>query len=194
MTSCSMRSCQSFGAAVWQLQTLHCMSTQNPADHRFVDDPAFDPFRRHDQYGLEGAERQSLWEYLRLTIMALTVLPARILGCIACLTGCYLICKLSFLVPRKSRSAWVVGWGKVFVRLELLCLGFLTVTWKKLPDKRPKHVLEGVRVAGIVSNHCSWADILVHMSRSFPSFVARASTKELLWVGLIRYFQRLQSA
>ena len=118
--------------------------------------------------------------------MALTILPLKILGCIACLIGCYLVCKLSFLLPPQNRTAWVVACGKVFVRMELFCLGFMTVTWQKVPDTRPRHTLEGVRVAGIVSNHSSWADILVHMSRSFPSFVARASTKNLLWVGLIR--------
>ncbi len=162
-------------------------AAQQPAEQRSEDDPAFDPFRRHDQYGLEGATHQPVWEYLRLAVMALSVLPLKVLGCIACLIGCYLVCKLSFLMPAQDRSAWVAGWGKVFVRMELFCLGFMTVTWKKVPDTRPKQMLEGVKVAGIVSNHCSWADILVHMSRSFPSFVARDSTKNLLWVGLIRY-------
>lgn len=38
----------------------------------------------------------------------------------------------------------------------------------------------------IVSNHCSWVDILVHMSRFFPAFVARDSTKHLMLIGLIR--------
>ena len=38
----------------------------------------------------------------------------------------------------------------------------------------------------IVSNHCGWSDILVHMARSFPSFVARADTTQLTMIGLIR--------
>lgn len=162
------------------------MATQQPAEHRSEEDPAFDPFRRHDQYGLEGATKQSVLEYLRLAVMALTILPLKILGCVACLIGCYLVCKFSFLVPAQNRAAWVVSCGKVFVRMELFCLGFMTVKWQKVPDTRPTHILKGAKAAGIVSNHCSWADILVHMSRSFPSFVARASTKNLLWVGLIR--------
>lgn len=162
------------------------MATQQPAEHRSEEDPVFDPFRRHDQYGLEGATKQSILEYLRLAFMAVTILPLKILGCIACLIGCYLVCKLSFLVPTQHRAAWVVSCGKVFVRMELFCLGFIFVKWQKVPDTRPQHIREGAKVAGIVSNHCSWADILVHMSRAFPSFVARASTKNLLWVGLIR--------
>ncbi|KAL3131350.1 hypothetical protein ABBQ38_000636 [Trebouxia sp. C0009 RCD-2024] len=161
------------------------MAVQEGPEERSEDDPSFDPFKRHDQYGLEGAERQPIWEYLRLAVIALTILPLKIIGCVACLVGCYLVCKFSFLVPAHTRSAWVVSCGRVFVRMELFCLGFVTVTWKTVPDTRPKHILQGVKVAGVVSNHCSWADILVHMSRSFPSFVARASTKDLLWVGLI---------
>ena len=39
----------------------------------------------------------------------------------------------------------------------------------------------------IVSNHCGWTDILVHMARSFPSFVARADTVRLTMIGLIRW-------
>lgn len=157
---------------------------QTPRD---AADPCFDPFRRHDQYGLQGTQRQSVLEYLRLAFLALTLLPLKVLGCVACLIGCYLVCKFSFLVPASKRTAWVVNCGKTFVRMELFCCGFFTVTWKTVPDTRPKHITQGVKAAGIVSNHCSWADILIHMSRSFPSFVARASTKDLLWVGLIRY-------
>ena len=114
------------------------MSCQASAPQRSEDDPAFDAFRRHDQYGLEGSRRQSVLEYLRLAVMALTILPIKI-----------------------------------------------------VTDNRPHQNIKSGKVAGIVSNHCSWADILVHMSRSFPSFVARYSTKNLVWVGLIRYSRLL---
>lgn len=43
-----------------------------------------------------------------------------------------------------------------------------------------------MRAAAIVSNHCSWLDILVHMSKYFPAFVARHGTKDLTMIGLIR--------
>jgi hypothetical protein len=39
----------------------------------------------------------------------------------------------------------------------------------------------------VVSNHCGWADILIHMSRFFPAFVARDGTQNLPMVGLIRW-------
>lgn len=38
----------------------------------------------------------------------------------------------------------------------------------------------------VVSNHCGWADILIHMARFFPAFVARDGTQNLAMVGLIR--------
>ena len=38
----------------------------------------------------------------------------------------------------------------------------------------------------IVSNHCSWLDILVHMARFFPAFVARDGTKDMPLIGIIR--------
>lgn len=163
------------------------MDGQGPAETRGQEDPAFDPFRRHDQYGQEGAAPQPFLEYLRLAVAAFTILPLKLLGCLTCLIACYCMCKLSFLFPAEKRAAWVATCAKFFVRAELFCLGFVTVQWHPIPDRRQPKLPPDVRPAGIVSNHCSWADILLHMSRSFPSFVARASTKNLPWVGLIRY-------
>lgn len=37
----------------------------------------------------------------------------------------------------------------------------------------------------IVSNHVSWADILIHMAHSFPSFAARDGTQNLPMIGLV---------
>lgn len=162
------------------------MADQEPAEARTQDDTAFDPFRRHDQYGQEGTAPQAVVECIRLAIAAVTILPLKLLGCLTCLIGCYFMCKLSFLFPAEKRAAWVATCAKFFVRAELFCLGFVTVQWHKVPDTRHPPLAPDVRAAGIVSNHCSWADILLHMSRSFPSFVARASTKNLPWVGLIR--------
>lgn len=163
------------------------MVDQEPAETRSQNDPAFDPFRRHDQYGMEGAAPQPVFECVRLAVAAITILPLKLLGCLTCLIGCYLMCKLSFLCPAHNRADWVAACAKFFVRAELFCLGFVTVTWEVVPDHTGQKVNPTIKAAGIVSNHCSWADILLHMSRSFPSFVARASTKNLPWVGLIRY-------
>lgn len=40
--------------------------------------------------------------------------------------------------------------------------------------------------AVIVSNHVSYLDILVHMSHSAPSFVARGNTQDLPLIGVVR--------
>jgi lysophosphatidylcholine acyltransferase / lyso-PAF acetyltransferase len=45
---------------------------------------------------------------------------------------------------------------------------------------------DGVQPVGIVSNHMGYCDILIHMANSFPSFVARGATKDLIMIGLIR--------
>jgi hypothetical protein len=38
----------------------------------------------------------------------------------------------------------------------------------------------------VVSNHMSWADILIQMSQYFPAFVAREGTQNLPMIGLVR--------
>lgn len=43
-----------------------------------------------------------------------------------------------------------------------------------------------LRAAVIVSNHVSYLDILVHMSHSAPSFVARGNTQDLPLIGVVR--------
>ena len=51
------------------------------------------------------------------------------------------------------------------------------------------HELSGIVwwAAVIVSNHVSYLDILVHMSHSAPSFVARGNTADLPLIGVIRW-------
>ncbi len=48
-----------------------------------------------------------------------------------------------------------------------------------------------LRAAVIVSNHVSYLDILVHMSHSAPSFVARGNTQDLPLIGVVRCDPRL---
>lgn len=42
----------------------------------------------------------------------------------------------------------------------------------------------------VVSNHMGWPDILIHMARYFPAFVARDGTQHLPMIGLIRWAGR----
>ena len=46
----------------------------------------------------------------------------------------------------------------------------------------------------IISNHVSWADILVHMEGHFCSFVARSNTQDMPLIGLIRFLHCLLHA
>ncbi len=39
----------------------------------------------------------------------------------------------------------------------------------------------------VISNHCSYFDILILMSRYFPSFVARSNTQDMPLIGVCRY-------
>ena len=96
----------------------------------------------------------------------------------------------SLLFPAKHRGDWVAWLGKVHCRLCLFFIGFVRVNWVAIDwDGEPapaesKHAPKAI-LSGIVSNHLSWADILVHMSHSFPAFVARASTASTPLVGSI---------
>lgn len=152
------------------------------------EDTLYDPFRRHDAYGCMGQGPLPLRESMRLALAAVFVLPVKIVGSLGCLVACYLSCRASFLVPRRRRPAFVAAACKGCMRCCLFCLGFWRVEWRRLPPKaqHAEHAAHaGARPGGIVSNHCSWIDILVNTTRYFPSFVARDSTADQLLVGLI---------
>lgn len=58
-----------------------------------------------------------------------------------------------------------------------------------VPRRQPSSRAERARArraAVIVSNHVSYLDILVHMSHSAPSFVARGNTVDLPLIGVVR--------
>lgn len=54
-----------------------------PAVEGDYPDPAFDPFRRTDRYGLMGWARQHWTEYVRLVLLSLTLLPFKALGALS---------------------------------------------------------------------------------------------------------------
>lgn len=143
-------------------------------------DLRYEPFKRHDLYGDMGRGPLSIPRRLRLYVLAVLVFPLRCITTVGCLACYNVLCRLSFLVPSAYRVAWIVFWGRVLCRLCLFCLGFVRVEWITFPSPTP-----APKVGGVVSNHLSWCDILIHMSRSFPSFVARVGTEKLPFVGLI---------
>ena len=158
-------------------------------------DPRYAPFLRTDQYGHMGRRQQSAWEYARLAVCSITVVPLKLIGALMCLTTFYTICRLSAYLPSQQRAEFVPFCGKLACRACLFCLGFIHIHWVRADAQNQgdtqsfsaaRRVSPESPAVAIVSNHCGWSDILVHMARSFPSFVARSATQELFLIGVIR--------
>ena len=148
----------------------------------------FDPFRRLDEYGCMGLAQQPPFEYLRLFLMALVVLPLRLLGCGVAIVSCWLVCRLAFLLPQEQRIQLVSAWGKGCARVCLWSAGFITVKYVKVgPEGKRGGLMPkgGGTPPTIISNHVGWADILVHMALYFPSFVAKSGLRGVPLVGAI---------
>jgi hypothetical protein len=154
-------------------------------------DPKFEPFIRKDSYGEGGF---SIWtfQWLRIAVLSVTLLPARVMAALFCVAGYYVLLRLiRVLLPEGVLFRRVAAfWGRFWSRACLLALGFVRVRWVSAAggaagaagrEQRPPWQV------AIVSNHISWADILIHMSRSLPSFVARDGTQNIRMVGLIRW-------
>jgi len=149
------------------------------------------PWTRLDKYGELGFAPQPFAERARQLFMAITLLPLKSFGALLCLLSYFIVIKASFLFPRSVRSEWIANLGKIHCRACLFCIGFMRVKWIKVPENYYGNSNSPSDVAypkpgGIVSNHCGWADILVHMSHSFPSFVARDATERTPIIGSIR--------
>lgn len=153
---------------------------------RMAESRASNPWERLDRYGECGLKPQPLWEKIRILFVLVFIVPIKILGSLGCLVSFYVVIKLSvYLFPKSVRTDWVAALGKIHCRLCLFFIGFIKVRWIDLsPDGRSG---KGGGYVGIVSNHCSWCDILVHMSHFFPAFVARSKTEHTRFVGAIRY-------
>ena len=150
-----------------------------------TEDSIYDAFRRSDRYGESGMQPQPWTENLRILLLCATLVPIKAAGALGCLLGYYTFCRLAVLLPSEKRIDAVAAMGKVFCRACLYCIGFTTVHCEAAPLRNGQAPTSST-FAAIVSNHCGWTDILVHMARYFPSFVARQGTQNLLWVGLIR--------
>lgn len=146
-----------------------------------VEDDHFKPFKRSDAYGDWGAAKISGTAKLRLTVLAMILFPIRAIAVFACVFSFYVVCRLDFLVPLNFRTRWIAFWGKLACRLCLFSLGFFRVRWIAIDGNEKS----SGGPYSIVSNHLSWADILIHMNRSFPSFVARSGTERLPLIGII---------
>jgi lysophosphatidylcholine acyltransferase/lyso-PAF acetyltransferase len=158
-----------------------------------ADDPLFEPFIRTDSFG-EGGRRISLFQSIRIAVLAVTLLPCRVLAALSCVAGYHLLLRVLYAIfPDGALLRRIAAfWGRFWSTTCLLALGFVRRRVVRVPrpasapppppeDERPQWQV------AIVSNHISWADILVHMSRTLPSFVAREGTQNIRMIGLIRW-------
>ena len=132
-------------------------------------DPKHLPFQRNDQYGNMGKKPQPLAERLRLALLSVTVLPIKIVSAASCISGFYLVCRASELLPLDLKRKVTTAFGKTFCRLCLLSIGFGRIKWVKVKKAAWDMHKSDRPAVGIVSNHCSHVDILVHMARAFPA-------------------------
>eukprot|EP00798_Chlamydomonas_sp_ICE-L_P004138 gene4138-biopygen21852 len=155
-------------------------------------DPRFAPFVHQDAYGVWGLKPQPLPEIILKLVLGILVAPLKAtltvlglaLACNTCRVEKYLMPVLS--ISKEYRAAWTLYRGKIWIRLALFGLGFLSVSWIKLDhlDVRKQAETE-TEAPVIVSNHMGWSDILVHMSRSWPAFVAKEGIDKVPIVGYI---------
>jgi hypothetical protein len=152
-------------------------------------DPKFEPFIRTDAYG-EGGFFVGPLRALRVAILSVTLLPARMVAALFCVAGYYVLLRLLHVLPEGVLVRRMAAfWGRFWSTACLLALGFVRIRWVAVRDGAPPPPAREQRPpwqVAIVSNHISWADILIHMSRALPSFVARDGTQNIKMVGLIR--------
>jgi lysophosphatidylcholine acyltransferase/lyso-PAF acetyltransferase len=149
-------------------------------------DPLFEPFIRHDQYG-EAGHRISFGSSLRILVLSVTLLPCRLLAAMMCVASYYILLRLLLFVPAGVLNRRLAAfWGRFWSRACLLALGFVRISRVREERRSPKLGDRPRWQVAIVSNHIGWADILIHMSRNLPSFVARDGTQDIRMIGLIR--------
>ncbi|KAK9826820.1 hypothetical protein WJX81_004146 [Elliptochloris bilobata] len=149
-----------------------------------------------------GRKPQPVLEYVRLALLATVFLPIKFFGAVLCVLAFHIVCRLAVLVPADRRTMAVGELGKLMARSALLFWGYTRVDWVRTDVSPHAHVKGNFpadaatptngapHAAVIVSNHVSYLDILVHMSHSAPSFVARGNTADLPLIGLIsKYLQ-----
>ncbi|WIA44274.1 hypothetical protein OEZ86_007083 [Tetradesmus obliquus] len=142
-------------------------------------------FVRTDRYGEGGWAPQPLWERARLAVLAFTLLPLRLFLALGCVAAYYLIVRISTIIPNEIIVRRIVTvFGKLWSRACLFCLGFVHIKWVRVGGSNEPRSTKRRSVA-VVSNHMSWADILIQMARYFPAFVARDGTQNLPMIGLI---------
>lgn len=130
---------------------------------------------------------------IELLPLCLQVMPIKLIGALGSVLTFWLCCRLCALLPARVGTNAIAQLGLVACRVCLWWLGFWRVTWIKVGQQgdvgsggKGSDSTSKAPPVGIVSNHMSYCDILLHMSHSFPSFVARAQTRNQPIIGIIR--------
>ncbi|GLI64841.1 hypothetical protein VaNZ11_008143 [Volvox africanus] len=148
-------------------------------------------FIRRDIYGSYFNNSIPRLAQLRLVVLSVTLFPLKLFACLICVISYFLVVlfgNIAFREPFKTK--YMAFWGKFWTRLVLYCLGFWSIKWLyinadgSVSNGHPAGVEER-HFGGYVSNHCSWVDILLYMSRLFPSFVAKKDVSTLPLIGPI---------
>ncbi|XP_062231191.1 lysophospholipid acyltransferase LPEAT1-like isoform X2 [Phragmites australis] len=168
-------------------------------------DRRYAPYARRDAYGPMGLGPIGAAEAARLAFSAVVLVPLRVVAGVLVLVAYYLVCRVCTLRVEEEREggegdgyARLEGWrregvvrcGRALARAMMFVFGFYWIREYdcRFPGAEDEHVdqsKELERPGATVSNHVSYADILYHMSASFPSFVAKRSVARLPLVGLI---------
>ncbi|GIL76376.1 hypothetical protein Vretifemale_5945, partial [Volvox reticuliferus] len=171
--------------------TVRLMAQSNGWLGNLPPDIKAEAFIRRDLYGSYCNNSIPRLAQLRLVVLSITLFPLKLFACLICVISYFLVVvfgNIAFREPFKAK--YMAFWGKFWTRMVLYCLGFWYIKWVYINadgslSNRPPAGLEERHFGGYVSNHCSWVDIVLYMSRLFPSFVAKKDVSTLPLIGPI---------
>jgi len=135
-----------------------------PKDPAYAN-PVYRPFMRSDQYGTAGLRPQPLLERVRLLVAAGTLVPLRFLACLCCVACYYLICRLATLTLGELAARRVITYfGKIWCRLCLLALGFVSVRWVRAQGNEKQRVSASPR-----SMRTAWRSMRIDPAEPQPT-------------------------
>ena len=122
-------------------------------------------------------------EKLKLLLVWCTLLPLlRAVVCATCIVVFYFCCLLCSALPPRVGNALLLPASRVCCRTVLLCCG----VWRLRTSYAPGCAAgRDATTAVFVANHVSWLDILIAMEQRFPSFISKASVKQVPLIGVI---------
>jgi lysophosphatidylcholine acyltransferase/lyso-PAF acetyltransferase len=145
-------------------------------------DANYAAYARCDQYGPMACSVPRV-EKLKLLCVWLTLLPLlRAAVCVLCILVFYLCCLLCSALPQRVGNALLLPASRACCRTVLLCCG----VWR-LKTNYVAGCADGrdATTAVYVANHVSWLDILIAMEQRYPSFISKASVKQVPLIGVI---------